>query len=127
METTLQPKIELAWITVSDLDKAIEFYTQCMGFEVLERSEEFGWAELKGKAGALLGLALANPFNPIKSGSNAVVTITVQNIEMARNEMESKGTKMVGDIMEVPNHVKLQMFSDADGNLLQLVEHLEIL
>jgi hypothetical protein len=36
-----------------------------------------------------------------------------------------KQVKMLGEMMEVPGHVKLQMFQDSDGNHFQLAQMLE--
>lgn len=117
--------IELIWIVVSDLEKAINFYTEMVGFNLETKEEQFGWAELRGPEGAFLGLAEANEENQLTAGCNAIVTITVDDIIVSKEELEDKGIIMMGDIMEVPGHVKLQLFADADGNLMQLVETLE--
>jgi predicted enzyme related to lactoylglutathione lyase len=45
-------------------------------------------------------------------------------LEAATVEMEKKGAKKVGDVMEVPGHVKMLLFKDADGNHFQMVEML---
>lgn len=119
-------QINLAWVVVSDLDKAVEFYTDVVGMELNNRSAEYGWAELSARdGGAILGVAESNDQEPMKPGSNAVVTISVGDIEEARQKIASKGAQLVGDVMEVPGHVKLQTFTDADGNQFQLVQKLD--
>lgn len=118
-------KIELAWITVSDFEKSLEFFTHVVGLEVVNRDDTMGWAELRGKDGSFLGIAKSNSFNPVKPGANAIVTMTVENIDAARKEFQQKGAKLLGDVMEVPGHVKLQMFVDDDNNHFQLVETLD--
>lgn len=113
-------RIGLVWVAVADLDKSIKFYTDVVGLKLEEHNEMFGWAELTGEDGARLGLAKTD--DPLPPGSNAVVTLTVDDIEKSKAEMSSNGAKMIGDIMEVPGHVKLQLFTDADGNHFQLAE-----
>ncbi|MFA6916359.1 MAG: VOC family protein [Parachlamydiales bacterium] len=114
--------IDLVWIVVDDFDQAIEFFTQKIGFVLDNRSDEMGWAELLGTGGSRLGIARKSEFTPINSGSNAVVTITVDDISISREELKRKGVNLKGEIMEIPGEVKMQMFSDNNGNLFQLVQ-----
>ncbi|SPJ31614.1 unnamed protein product [Candidatus Protochlamydia amoebophila UWE25] len=117
--------MQLAWITVSNINSAIKFYTEIMGFELREFNEHFGWAELSGKEGARLGLAQANADFGYKPGTNAIVTITVDNIEKAREELEHKQVNLIDGIIEIPGEVKLQTFTDVDGNIFQLCQRLK--
>lgn len=117
--------IELSWITVSDIKKAIKFYTEVVGLKLCEFQEEFGWAELSGPEGARLGIAQASSHMDEKPGSNAVVTITVDNIDKTCHELKSKNVRLIGDILEVPGQVKMQTFRDADGNTFQMCEILD--
>lgn len=118
--------IYLAWVAITDLDKAIAFYTKTLGMQLKEKHDEFGWAELSGKGGARLGLAVSTPKcqqeNTPAPGSNAILTYAVADIAAAKASMLQQGAKMIGDIQEIAGHVKLQLFADPDGNQLQLVE-----
>lgn len=131
--TKMQPKkngkiksLELAWIVVSDLEKAKKFFTDSVGLKVCECNDEYGWMELAGhEGGARLGVAQSGPMNPISAGENAVVTFTVDNIESSVTDLAKKGVRLIGSILEVPDEVKMQLFVDADGNKYQLVEKLK--
>lgn len=114
--------IFLNWIVVSDLKKSIKYYTEVLGLTLDCKDEKYGWAELKAPNGALLGLAQENDYMDMKAGSNAVLTLTVKNLEKAKAELSKKGVTMVGDTMEVPDEVKMQTIKDKDGNTLQIVE-----
>lgn len=114
--------MNLAWIVVKDLEAAITFYTDVVGLTLREKSLEHHWAELSGPDGFTLGLAQESSHMELRAGSNAVVTITVEDIVVAKNFYLKKGAKMLGDIIEVPGHVKMQTFIDKDGNTLQLVQ-----
>lgn len=116
---------EMSWIVVSDINKAREFFTKTLGLKEQQVSLEFGWVELGGEEdkGAQIGLAQANEeMSEFKAGSNAIITFSVDDIVSAKADLEKKGVKMHGDIVEVPGHVKMQTFSDPDGNVFQLVE-----
>ena len=117
--------MQLSWITVADIKKAIKFYTEVMGFELHEFNEEFGWAELSGKEGARLGLAQECIEHGNKAGTNAVITVTVPNIQKAIEQLKTNKTTLIGEIMEIPGQVKLQTFTDPDGNAFQLCELLK--
>lgn len=117
---------ELAWVVVQDLEKAKKFFTEALDFVVTTESEQWGWIELKGKEGGMtIGLAKDDAHSPIARGSNAIITLTVDDIEKERKSLATKGVKLLGDIMEVPGHVKMQLFTDADGNHFQLVQLLD--
>lgn len=114
--------ILLSWITVKDIKKAIKFYTEVAGLELKEYHPEFHWAELSGPSGSSLGIGEESPESPMKPGSNAVLTITVEDMEKAKAHFIEKGATLIGDTIEIPFHVKLQTFVDIDGNTLQLVQ-----
>lgn len=126
-------KIGLAWIAVTDVARMTDFFSRTVGLGVSNFAPEFGWAELVGHdGGMILGLGQVRDESdlpqeqksPIKPGQNAVITLTIDHIEQAKAELESKGVKFVGDIVEVPGHVKMATFTDLDGNLFQLVQEL---
>ena len=114
----------LAWISVKNVSQAIKFYTDVVGLELKEYQKEFGWAELKGKDGYTLGIGQENSEDPIKAGANAVLTVSVDDIEAAKTHYSKSGARLIGETIEVPGHVKLQTFIDNDGNTLQLVQEL---
>ncbi len=116
--------MELAWIVVDDLKKAVQFYTETVGLKLMTLEENFGWAELEGQeGGARLGIAQASA--ECKAGQNAYVTFTVENIEHAHAHAIKNGAQAIGPLQEIPGHVKLQTYADQDGNHFQLAQMLE--
>lgn len=120
----------LAWITVNDFKKAIQFYTEVVGLKLLEINEEWGWAELEGhEGGARLGIAQHQPSgcqNPVQAGQNAVLSFTVDDVDQARKDLEKQGATLIGPVEEVPGHVKMQLLRDTEGNYLNVVQVLEM-
>jgi predicted enzyme related to lactoylglutathione lyase len=117
--------IDMVWIVVNDLKKAIAFYTQTVGLKLMETHDEYGWAELEGhRGGTRLGLAQKSEKGEegIAPGQNAVLTFTVGSLDKAISEMLTKGATLIGKVQEIPGHVKMQTAQDADGNRFQLVE-----
>ncbi len=119
--------VELVWIVVKDLKKAVKFYTETAGLKLDVLNEEYGWAELHGhQGGAKLGIAEEKDQpNSLKPGQNACVTLTVKNLVKALKHLKAKQAKCIGKVQEIPGHVKMQMVSDADGNVFQVVEKLD--
>ncbi len=115
---------DLSWIVVSDVKKARKFFTETLGLKEHKCSEEWGWVEVQGqKGGSLIGIAQADKELP--AGSNAIITITVDNLDKTIAEFKAKNVQLIGEVMEVPGHVKMQMFTDMDGNKFQIVELLD--
>ena len=119
-------RMDLAWITVADYQKARDFFVKTLGMKVLNETPEYGWGEFGAhEGGASLGVAQVNPqHSSEKPGSNAIMTFTVDDIVAKKRELESKGVKFEGHIIEVPGHVKMATFIDKDGNKFQIVEDL---
>jgi predicted enzyme related to lactoylglutathione lyase len=121
----LTQSIGLVWIVVKDFQKAVSFYTEIAGLKIVEKNDEWGWAELEGHEGTGMRLGIARQCEgcePIQPGHNGVVTFKVGNIEEACKDLKAKGASLVGEIVEVPGHVKMQTVCDADGNHFQVVE-----
>lgn len=118
-------KISLCWISVSDSAKAKQFFHDTCGLEIADDASEHGWLEFVGEEGGMtLGVAIASEDKKETVGINAVVTLTVDDIVATKKQMEQKGVRFIGDIMEVPGHVKLATFVDPDNNTFQLVEEI---
>ncbi|MCH9609599.1 MAG: hypothetical protein S4CHLAM45_15310 [Chlamydiales bacterium] len=116
-------EFNLAWIVVDDLQKAIKYYTEIIGLKVVEVCEDFGWAELSPQKGDFrLGIAQKSDHERVQPGSNAITAFCVENLEESIKDLKSKGVEIIGDVMVIPEHVKLQMIKDPDGNQFQLVE-----
>jgi len=129
--------LNLVWITVSNLEKAENFFTKVLGLKLNIIDKQNGWLELMaGEGGCRLGVAASqedgccgvkeempeNCCSPSGPGTNAVVTFEVSDVIASKDELERAGVKFSGPIMEYPGHVKLASFSDPDGNQFQLVQ-----
>ena len=108
-------------ISVSDLDDAIAWYESVLGFKLIYKLDDMGWCELStGVERVSVGLGVREDVQP----GGATPTFGVTDIEEARASLETNGVKLDGDIMEIPEMVKLQTFYDPDGNSLMLYQDL---
>lgn len=117
-------RMDLAWISVKDIEKARAFFVDILGLKVKEENKEYGWLELAATdEGVRLGIGQCTDVeNLVQPGSNAIMTMTVDDIVIARKILEQKNVIVIGDIFEVPGMVKMLFFTDADGNKFQLVQ-----
>ena len=115
--------IGVTMFTVSDVDAALAFYTEKLGFEV--RSDtSFGengenrWLEV-APAGSTARLSLNPPMNSTPGGGTIGVECTDVEGEHAR--LKDLGVP-VDDLMVAPGAPKMFRAVDPDGNNLWVVE-----
>jgi len=106
----------------ADLDKAIKWYEEVLGFSQLFRVDEIGWSELESPV-ARVNIGLSQVETPAVRGG-ATLTFGVSNIEGARKTLESRGVSFDGDTVVYPGMVSLATFYDPDGNKLMLYHDL---
>ncbi len=112
--------LDSVYYFVSDMKRAVDFYKNVLGLEIMIQDES--WTSIALNGGVRLGLHIAkqNEFTPSSQNrSGATVSLNVDNIDDAYAFFKSKGVKFVGQISKNPwgNHVA---FVDPDGNLLEL-------
>jgi len=123
-QTKIAKGISLSSITVSNLEETKRLFVDLLGLEVKEFDKNYNWMELEGDEGGRLGFG--EPMGEgMKAGTNAIVSISVGNVEEAKAFLESKGVQFLGDIIEVPDEVKLALFADKDGNQYFLAQKLK--
>jgi predicted enzyme related to lactoylglutathione lyase len=102
---------------VSNLERTIEFYTDKLGFKVHDYDANMRQARLyTSTKDCLMGFAEKQP---VVAGSTCI-TFEVENLEQAIQILQQKGVEFTGEIIEVPDLVKLAAFTDPDGYNLML-------
>jgi predicted enzyme related to lactoylglutathione lyase len=107
-------------LMVSEMDRAVEFYTHAVGLELKVR---YGneWAEVS-VPGLTLGLHQAR--GPIMRSDPAIgisIGLEVDDIEAAILELQAKGVVFPTGIRET-NDLREASFADPDGTSLYLAE-----
>ncbi|NML06916.1 VOC family protein [Sphingomonas sp. G-3-2-10] len=107
---------------VASLDAAIEWYTGILGMTLLYRRDDIAWAELTtGVDRVNIGLSQ----NETVGGTGgATLTFGVTDIEAAKAALDAADVRQDGEIMEIPEMVKLLTFYDPDGNALMFYQDL---
>ena len=107
----------LVQLGVSDLDAAIRFYRDKLGFQITERRDDLTFAHL---ATNVDGLEIGLSAGPAAAGSgSAVVNIGVADVASARVALEAIGVKFPRPTVVIPGKVALAEFQDPDGNRLR--------
>ena len=108
-------------LPVSDLDEAIHWYQNILGFELKYRLDDIGWCELTSSVEKVnVGLSVVEKPNP----GCATPTFGVQDIKAAEVSLRSKDVRIDGDIVTIKGMVSLLMFYDQDDNSLMFYQDL---
>ncbi len=99
-----------------------EWYKKHLGFELLYDVPEIGWCELSTYVPGV-NIGLSEVESP-KVGQGPVPTFGVDDIDSAREKLESAGVRFDGDTITIPDMVSLATFYDPDGNALMLFQAL---
>lgn len=108
----------LVQLAVSDLDRAIAFYRDVLGFRLEERDDALKWARIDpGIEGLTVGLGE----QPEPAGSGGVsLNFGVADVDAARAALEARGVEFTGPTLTIPGVVRLADFQDPDGNRIRL-------
>jgi catechol 2,3-dioxygenase-like lactoylglutathione lyase family enzyme len=123
----LGDKRVVANLTVSDLDRAIQFYTDKLGLKLVRKSE---WdANLSAGEGSMIDIYL----KPNSTCDNTSCTFMVEDINREMEQLSSKGItfeeydmpdmgiKTVNGVADM-NGTKSAWFKDSEGNIIALIE-----
>ena len=109
-------------LSVTDLDKAIDWYQNVLGFELSMKFEDMGWAEFKAPAtGVTVGLSQVES---VPTGGGATVVFGVVDLDRVRQRLEAHDVRFDGETQVIPEMTKLATFFDPDGNTLMISESL---
>jgi catechol 2,3-dioxygenase-like lactoylglutathione lyase family enzyme len=113
-----------AALGVSDIDRSIAWYRDVLGFELIYKLDDWGWAELRSPiAGVSVGIGQTEDLEP---RGGATLTFGVVDIAAARASLEAHGVRFDGETTEVPGMVRLATFYDPDGNTFMLAQRLDV-
>lgn len=121
----LTDKMAIATFTVSDLDRAIKFYTEKVGLKFVRKSE--GDANLEAGMGSMIDIYL----KPNSATENTVVTFMVDDLEAEIEALKGKG--VVFEEYDIPGmgiktengiarmgETMAAWFKDTEGNIVAI-------
>lgn len=109
-------------LRVAEVGRAIDWYREVLGFDVIHHVPEAGWAELRSPvANVRVGLTAVEELPP--PGGGAVLTFGVRDLDATRAQLEARGdVRFDGETCTIPGWVRLATLYDPDGNTLMLYE-----
>lgn len=118
-------KLELIPLPVSDVDRAIDFYAEKLGFTLdfdVQPSQGVRVVQLTPEgSGCSVGLGTGLEAYAGEPGSLRGLHLVVEDIAEARAELIGRGVE-ISEIQDFGGGVKGADFSDPDGNTLELQE-----
>jgi CreA protein len=111
-------------LRVTDLPRALDWYTDVLGFSTIHHVPQAGWAEMQTPVtGVQVGLTEVETMPP--SGGGAVLTFNVHDVDAARVYLESRDdVRFDGETCTIEGWVRLATLYDPDGNVLMLAQDL---
>lgn len=124
--TTPTMKLEVVPLPVSDVDSAIEFYTEKVGFNLdhdVRPDEGVRVVQLTppGSACSLVMGAGMGEMSEIPPGTIKGLHLIVEDVQQVREMLLERGLE-VSDVVDYPNGIKFAYFGDPDGNSWALQE-----
>ena len=113
---TVDWKLELVAVPVSDVDRAKAFYTEKVGFNEdhdHKVGDELRFVQLT-PPGSACSIAMGTGITQSEPGSLRGVQLVVSDIEAARAELVERGVD-VSEVQDLPGGLFV-FFSDPDGN-----------
>ena len=106
---------------MTDLDRAIEWYRDVLGFKLLDKRDDIAWCEMETPVERVtVGLGQAEAV--AKGG--ATLTFGVRNMSAAKADLDARKIRQDGPVREISGMVRLLTFYDPDGNALMFYEDL---
>ena len=109
-------------IYVTDMDRAIAFYTETLGLRLAFRAGDY-YAEIDAGGGLTLGLHPVGPDSPTP-GTSGSITVTfgvTGSLDDVVRELEASGV-VFKTAIKADGPVRLVCFEDSDGNAMWLCE-----
>lgn len=116
-----------ASVYVSDMERAILFYTKSLGLHLITRIGD-EWAEIDAGNGLVIGLHPARPLATPVPGTIGAINIELRvsdalTLEAVVAELQGRGVAFQGPIASY-EHVKLASLIDPDGNVILLAQQI---
>jgi catechol 2,3-dioxygenase-like lactoylglutathione lyase family enzyme len=122
---TTVTQVGTVMVPVADQDRAIEFYTEKLGFE-LRSNTPFGngdrWVEV-APAGAATTVALVLPMEGQEVGVESRIAFASTDVDADHAALREAGVDVDPEVMRMGDPVPpMFFFRDVDGNRLLLVQ-----
>ena len=115
----MEMKLELVPVPVRDVDRALTFYREKLGFTVdvdVRPADGVRVVQLTPPgSGCSIGLGTGLAAYEAEPGSLRGLHLVVEDVDAARSELAERGVEM-GEVLDVGGGVRYSGFDDPDGN-----------
>jgi len=114
-------------VPVSDTDRARDFYTTKLGFEVrldVPYGDGRHWIEVAAP-GATTSIALAPPGPGQAPGVDTGIRFVTADVEADHADLQARGVDVDADILRWPGTPPMFQMRDPDGNLLRVIQQMD--
>jgi catechol 2,3-dioxygenase-like lactoylglutathione lyase family enzyme len=114
-------------IPVSDAERARDFYTTTLGFEVrldVPYGDGKRWLEVAAP-GARTSIALAPPGLGQEPGIDTGIRFETTDVEADHADLKARGVDVDPEVLRWPGSPPMFQLRDPDGNLLRVVQRVE--
>jgi predicted enzyme related to lactoylglutathione lyase len=111
--------IKLISINVDDQDRALEFYTQKLDFELLDdqpMGEGERWIEVAPPGGGVILALTKEGGAQSKIGKSVQIEFKCDDIQSTYEKLRSKGVNFTAELEEAPWGGWAAQFTDTEGN-----------
>src|SRR3954452_13439663 len=116
--TSIVTGTDFITLSTKDIDAAVEFYANVLGLPLSKRWGKMPAAEFE--TGSLtLAVMQSDAFGVEFQANNHPIALRVDDVEVARAELQSRGVAFKGDILD-SGVCHQAFFEDPDGNMLAL-------
>jgi catechol 2,3-dioxygenase-like lactoylglutathione lyase family enzyme len=118
----IEMKLELIPVPVTDVDRAVEFYTKKVGFNLDQDhrvNENLRFVQLT-PPGSACSICIGEGFIEMKPGSQKGLQMVVKSAQEAHDELQARGVEVTD--VEKMDWGDFVYFSDPDGNKWSLQE-----
>lgn len=105
-------------LTVSDLKAAVRFYGEVLGLPKKYEFKDYAGFDC---GGVEIGLKTWGELEPPRKGE-PLINLLVDDVEEVTRILKSRGVKFIKEPQDTPWGGRICVFSDPEGNLLQLTQ-----
>jgi catechol 2,3-dioxygenase-like lactoylglutathione lyase family enzyme len=115
-------QVQLLSLPVADVDRARDFYTDVLGFDVvhdLAMGPEGRWVQVRPRGGAT-AITFATWFDSMPAGSTQGLVLATDDVDRDVAELTSRGVAFETEVRQQP-WGRAATFPDPDGNRITLL------
>lgn len=118
----MQARIGYVNIHVRDYERAVPFYRDALGFELLFKADDFNYARFQvGDLHLAVASGHSDEFTGHAPGDRLTgIGFVVEDVDAAHRELKAKGVRFTMEPSRQPWGGYMAMFADPDGNVFYL-------